>query len=89
MSLLSLHLIFTGSAGGAPKDGKIREMKASSAVMSHVSMCFSTKPSLLVIYLVEPVYGFILGLPGMLMAASKRHLLEIVWLSSTYMHADL
>lgn len=45
--------------------------------MSHVSICFCTRPSL-IIYRVDPVYGLILGLPGKFIAASNRHLLVMV-----------
>ena len=51
--------------------------KASRAEMSHVSMCFCTRP-FLITYCVDPVYGLILGLPGKFSAASNRHLVVMV-----------
>ena len=45
----------TGGAGGAPKPLKKVDMNASKTLMSHVSICFSTRPSLLMIYFVDPV----------------------------------
>lgn len=48
-------LLEMGGAGGAPNDLKKVDMNASETLMSHVSICFSTRPSALMMYFVEPV----------------------------------